>query len=339
MQNYINHIVIALDASGSMERLAPAVVKVTDQLVADLALQSKQMDQETRLTIYSFDTVTKCLIWDMDVLRVPSIATLYRVNPQGWTALIDATLTAINELGQVTQIHGDHSFLLYDVTDGIENRSSNSPAALTKAINGLPHNWTIGALVPDFQGVAQAKAFGFPAGNVATWDATSARGVEGAGETIATANTGYMTMRATGAKSTTNLFGAANAVSKAAVVASGIKPLDPRTYDLVHVTGLPDKTWIMNYVKDTLNLPYRLGNCFYELTKREKIGRDKEIAIMEKKGAQKNIYLGYEARQLLGLPDGDCRVAPGHNPDYKVFVQSKSTNRHLVNDTALLIRK
>jgi hypothetical protein len=339
-QNKINHIVIALDASGSMQPLESTVVKVTDGLVADLATQSKQMDQETRLTIYKFDSRVECLIWDMDVLRVPSIANLYRVNPHGMTALIDATLTAINELKQVTQIHGDHSFLSYIVTDGGENVSRNRAAALSLAINQLDENWTMGALVPNFQGVAAAKSFGFPPGNVMTWDATSARGVEEAGIAVAASTQSFMTTRATtGARSTTNLFGAANAVSKAAVAASGIKPLDPRSYDLVHVPQIPEKTWIMNYVRDTLGLPYRLGNCFYELTKREKIARDKEIAILEKRGTQKNIYLGFEARQLLGLPDADVRVAPGHNPDYTVFVQSKSTNRHLVPQTTLLIRK
>jgi hypothetical protein len=337
-QNKINHIVVAIDASASMDHLATAVIKVTDNLVADLASQSKQMDQETRLTIYSFDTETKCLIWDMDVLRVPSIAKLYKVNPHGWTALIDASLTAITELGQVTQIHGDHSFLMYVITDGVENRSRNRADALSRAIANLPENWTMGALVPNFQGVAAAKSFGYPPGNVMTWDAGSVRGVEEVGATMTASTQSFMVARSTGAKSTTNLFGAANAVSKAAVAASGIKPLDPRSYDLVHVPQIPEKTWIMNYVRDTLGLPYRLGNCFYELTKREKIARDKEIAIREKR-APNNIYLGFEARQLLGLPDADVRVAPGHNPDYTVFVQSKSTNRHLVPQTTLLIRK
>jgi hypothetical protein len=337
-QNYINHIAFLLDSSGSMRPLVPTLIKVTDGLIADLKTQSQQHDQETRVTIYSFDTETRCLIWDMDVLRVPSIASLYKAH-DAMTALIDATLVAINELKMVTQIHGDHSFLMYVLTDGAENRSRNSSAELNRQIAALANNWTMGALVPDFQGVAQAKSFGFPPGNVATWDASSARGVEEAGEAMATATGSFMTARSTGTRSTTNLFGAANAVSKAAVAASGIKPLDPRSYDLVHVPQIPEKTWIMNYVRDTLGLPHRLGNCFYELTKREKIARDKEIAILEKKGTQKNIYLGFEARQLLGLPDADVRVAPGHNPDYTVFVQSKSTNRHLVPQTTLLIRK
>lgn len=338
-QNYINHIVVELDCSGSMFQLESAVVKVADSLIADLAEQSKRLNQETRITIYAFDTTVKCLIWDMDVLRAPSLSTLYKVNSNGMTALIDATLKGIEELSLVTQIHGDHSFLMYVLTDGAENASRSVPATLKARIEGLPENWTLGALVPNFQGVAAAKAYGFPAGNVITWDATSVRGVEEVGEKIATANASYMTSRAQGVRSSKNVFGAANAVSTAAVAASGIKPADPRTFDKIHVPGtIPEKTWIMNYVRDTLGLPYRLGACFYELTKREKIAADKEIAIIQKKGDGK-VYIGYEARRILGLPDGDVRVAPGHNLDWMVLVQSKSTNRHLVPNSTLLIRK
>lgn len=337
-QNYINHIVLELDRSGSMKDLEPAVIKVADGLVADLAEQSKRLNQETRITVYAFDTTVECLIWDMDVLRAPSLATLYKVNSNGMTALIDATLKGIEELSLVTQIHGDHSFLAYILTDGAENRSHNAPAVLKARIEGLPENWTLGALVPNFQGVATAKSYGFPGGNVITWDTTSARGVEEVGEQITAANAAYMDGRAQGKRSTKNVFGAANAVSQAAVAASGIKPADPRTFDLIHVPLIPEKTWIMNYVRDTLGLPYRLGNCFYELQKREKIASDKEIAIVEKKGDGK-VFIGYEARRILGLPDGDVRVAPGHNLDYMVLVQSKSTNRHLMSGSTLLIRK
>lgn len=336
-QNYINHIVILADASASMKHLEETLVKVTDNLILDLAAQSKQMDQETRITIYSFDTEVKCLIWDMDVLRVPSIATRYKVNPDGWTALIDATLTAITELELVTQIHGDHSFLVYVVTDGVENKSKNMPGVLGKRIAALPTNWTLGALVPNFQGVASAKAYGFPAGNVITWDTSSAQGMQEVVEKISAATTSYMTSRSTGTRSTQNLFGGGQVLNKATVAAAGLKPLNPAAYHLVPVVGIPEKTEIAGYINGTLGLKFTLGRNFYQLSKPEKIQPQKDLAIMDKR--TKEIFLGREARKLLGLPDMEVRVKPDFNPEYLIFVQSNSTNRHLVLGTSLLILK
>jgi hypothetical protein len=345
-QNYINHIVIALDASASMEHLADALVKVIDNLVADLAVQSKQMDQETRLTIYSFDTETKCLIWDMDVLRVPSIAKLYKVNPLGWTALIDATLTAIKELGEVTQIHGDHSFLLYVATDGVENRSRNSPSALSGAIGRLPENWTMGALVPNFQGVASAKAFGFPPGNVMTWDATSVRGVKEVGEAVTAATQSFMVTRATGARSTKNLFGGAATVNAATVAAAKLKPVDPKTYKLVPVIPTDavknDKGHIeiAPYVRSVNNGLFRTGTVYYPVVpgihRNPRIDPQKDIAILNKK--TRMLYTGPGIRTMLGIPENAPKtVKPDTNPDYIVYVRSDSPNRYLTPHSEILM--
>lgn len=46
--NYINHIALVLDASGSMQYLAQDVVKVADNQIAYLAQRSNELDQETR---------------------------------------------------------------------------------------------------------------------------------------------------------------------------------------------------------------------------------------------------------------------------------------------------
>lgn len=345
--NYINHIFLALDASGSMNNLESTVIKVVDALVADLVTQSKQHNQETRITIYSFDTRTDCLIWDMDVLRVPSVASLYSVARHGgMTALIDATLTAINELSLVTQIHGDHSFLGYIVTDGAENQSHNSASTLSNKIKGLPDNWTLGALVPNFQGVAQAKAFGFPPGNVATWDASSAQGVEEAGATITASTSSYMTMRAKGTRSSTNLFGGAATVNAATVAAAKLKPVDPSTYKLVPVIptdavkNAKGHIEISPYVRSINNGQYRVGSVFYPVVpgihRNPRIDPQKEIAIWHKK--DRMLYSGPGVRTMLGLPENATKtVKPDTNPDYIVYVRSDSPNRYLTPHSEILM--
>jgi hypothetical protein len=69
-----------LDRSGSMAHLADQVVKVADNQIAYLAKRSKELDQETRVTVYTFGNTTECLFYDKDVLRMPSLKGHYRID-------------------------------------------------------------------------------------------------------------------------------------------------------------------------------------------------------------------------------------------------------------------
>lgn len=151
MNNIINHIVFVVDKSGSMASLRDVVVKVFDKQIKYLAERSRVLDQETRVTVYCFDDTPECIIFDKDVLRLPSLAGLYKTS--GRTALIDATLLAIDDLSKTHVKYGDHSFLLYVLTDGEENSSSNSRHSIQTVINSLPDNWTVAVLVPNQTGV------------------------------------------------------------------------------------------------------------------------------------------------------------------------------------------
>ena len=83
-------MVLLLDASSSMTARGndKALIKVVDGLIESLAQESKAMDQETRVSVYSFADHVECLVFDKDVLRLPSIKEHYRAN--GMTALMDA---------------------------------------------------------------------------------------------------------------------------------------------------------------------------------------------------------------------------------------------------------
>ena len=213
-ENYINHVVLVLDASSSMASHTQSLIKVADAQIAHLAQRSKELDQETRVTVYSFADSAKCLIWDMDVLRLPSIATLYKAH--GNTALIDATLLAIQDLSMTPEKYGDHSFLVFVLTDGEENRSKSRPTTLATSLTQLADHWTTAVLVPNATGVHEAKKFGFPADNIAVWDTTTKRGLEEAVERISVATDQYMFLRTQGVRGTRSLFSTgADAVNKA----------------------------------------------------------------------------------------------------------------------------
>ncbi|MEU6271039.1 vWA domain-containing protein [Streptomyces populi] len=340
-QNYINHVALVLDASSSMSHLSHKVVEVADQQIAYLARRSRELEQETRVTVYVFADKVECVIYDKDVLRMPSLKQLYRVG--GMTALLAAALKSQHELAQTAQLYGDHSFLTFVLTDGQENASHRCPDAptsnsreLVKAVAEMiatqEDNWTLAVLVPDQMGKREAMQCGFPKDNIAVWDATSTQGLEEAGQVIREATEKFMVGRAQGIRGSRAVFSmGAEAVNEDTIKAAGLAAVDPSGYRLVPVTrDAAIRDWVVE-----CGHTYRTGGAFYQLSKSEKIQARKQIAVLEKKTDR--VYSGPEARALLGLPDVEVRVKPDHNDDFTIFVQSTSVNRKLVPNTRLLL--
>ncbi|MFF6879854.1 vWA domain-containing protein [Streptomyces sp. NPDC012474] len=340
-QNYINHVALVLDASSSMSHLSHKVVEVADQQIAYLARRSKELDQETRVTVYVFADKVSCVIYDKDVLRMPSLKQLYRTG--GMTALLAAALKSQHELAQTAQLYGDHSFLTFVLTDGQENashRCPDSPArdprelvqAVARMIETQQDNWTLAVLVPDQMGKREAMQCGFPRDNIAIWDATSTQGLEEAGQVIRQATENFMMGRTQGIRGSRAVFSTgAEAVNQDTIKAAGLTPVDPSKYQLIPVArNAAIKEWVVE-----CGHTYRTGAAFYQLSKSEKIQAQKQIAVLEKKTDR--VFTGPEARTLLGLPDAEARVKPDHNDHFTIFVQSTSVNRKLVPNTRLLL--
>ncbi|MGV9393668.1 vWA domain-containing protein [Streptomyces olivaceus] len=340
-QNYINHVALVLDASSSMSRLSGKVVEVADEQIAYLARRSQELDQETRVTVYVFADQVECVIYDKDVLRMPSLKQMYRVG--GMTALLAATLKSQRELAQTAQLYGDHSFLTFVLTDGQENAShrctdapARDPRALVDAVASMietqEDNWTLAVLVPDQMGRREAMQYGFPKDNVAIWDATSTQGLQEAGQVIQEATEKFMIGRSKGIRGSRAVFSTgADAVNKETIKAAGLKPVDSTKYQLVPVTrDAAIRDWVVES-----GHTYRTGGAYYQLSKSEKVQPKKQISVLEKKTDR--IYTGPEARALLGLPDVEVRIKPDHNDEFTIFVQSTSVNRKLVPNTRLLL--
>lgn len=335
-QNYINHIVFVVDRSGSMSGKESAVVKVFDNQIKYLAKRSKELDQETRVTVYQFNTSSDCVIYDKDALRLPSIQGHYSTG--GGTGLIDATLKAIKELGETPQRYGDHSFLIYVLTDGQETQRTGieGAEALQREINKLPDNWTLGVFVPDAQGVHEAKRFGFPANNISVWSTNSQDGVSEVGNTMQAATESYMTSRATGVRGTKNLFQLNTQISTSAVK-NNLEELKASEYEVLLVRSYDDGKAIKEFVESWTKNPYRVGSAYYQLTKPEKVQASKEICIQEKRSGK--VFTGANARSMLGLPPQEVKVSPADFGTFNIFVQSTSVNRKLVKDTQLIVLK
>lgn len=329
-QNPINNVAIVLDASSSMDHLVKEVVRVTDQQIKDLAELSTQVDQETRISVYTFACHDKIknLIFSQDVLRLGSIDGHYQ--PRGNTALLDATVKAIEDLEKTATLYGDHSFLLYVLTDGEENDSRlNRAQNLSARLKALPDNWTVAAFVPNSAAKFKATQYGFAPGNVAIWDASSEAGMREAGRVIRDSTANYMNARATGLKSTTGLF----SMDPSNINHKSVAQLQEVTgVQAIKVTGVAK---IRDFI-ESKGLPFIQGSYFYPVVKRELIGKDKDVMIRHNISGK--LYGGPEARALVGLPDSDTRVTPDFNPEFTLFVRSTSQNRNLVPGHDLLIK-
>jgi hypothetical protein len=329
----INHNFLVIDESWSMTDHQAAVVKAVDAHVAYLAGLSKDLGQETRVTVYTFAGQGKlrCLFYDIDVLRMPSIAGMF--SPRGRTALAEATLVSIDELGQTAQLHGDHSFLGFVFTDGWENDSTDGQLAqLPARLGGLAENWTVGVFVPDIRGVHAAKQLGFPATNIAQWDTTSRTGFEdAASSTMRAASENFMRGRAQGVRgfSKGGLF---RLDVTAGEVQSVVPAISPDEYDIYPV-ALGGQ--IRDVVEQLTGHPYVTGSAYYELTKRETVQPQKQLAIQ----VGGRVHTGRSARQLLQLPDAHVQVGPGHMQDCTIFVQSTSVNRKMLPGTRVLVMR
>jgi hypothetical protein len=334
LQNYINHIVFVVDRSGSMHHLTQDVVRVFDNQINYLSQRSQELNQETRVSVYLFSYSSKieCLVYDMDVMRLPSLKGFY--SPDGQTALIDATLKSIGDLGRTPELYGDHAFLIYTLTDGQENDSEADSLILSNAIRHLPDNWTLAVLVPNQQGVYEAKKFGFPAENISVWDSSSSKGFEEAGVVIRQATDNFMRARATGIRGTRSLF-RPDITATPSQIKRTLEELSPREYKLFQVTK---DSQIRDFVERMTRREYVKGSAFYQLVERKKphkIQNYKEVCIRDRNTGK--VYTGENARDILGLPDYQVEVKPGDFKNYDVFIQSTSINRKLTKGSDLIV--
>jgi hypothetical protein len=331
-QRLINHVALVLDGSSSMSGHTSKLIKVADDQIRHLALRSEELSQETRVSVYLFADKVQCLIFDMDVMRLPSIADLYRA--MGMTALIDATVKSQEDLATTSQIYGDHAFLTFVLTDGMENASFRRTYDLTNTLRKAEENWTIGFLVPDRNGTAYLTRIGVPDGNIAQWDTASADGIKDAVSTIRSATDSFMSARASGVRGTRNVFSTGTDALNRGTVPTNLSKMKKQAYTLLPVKT---KTRIDDFVRAN-GMSYYAGIGFYQLTKTEDIQPQKDIIVVDRQ--TKDAYSGPQARALIGLPsDRTVRVRPNHNPQYDVYVQSTSLNRNLVAGTSLLVKK
>lgn len=335
-QNPIQHVVLVLDASPSMQHLVDTVITVADDQIKFLAQRSQELDLETRVTVYMFadPDMIYCLFYEKDVLRLPSLKGLYKWMGRS-TALIDATMKSQLDLQKTAVLYGQHAFLTFIVTDGEENSSAvHRGSALTKLLAEQPDNTTMAILVPDQRSKIRCHDLGFGKNNVAVWDTTSKAGMEEAGRVIQDATNTYMTNLSRGVTNK-GVFNMDTTTVNHRTVTANLKELTGFRVERVK-QGQP--AVIKEFIEALQpKVPFVQGANYFPLIKREKIGDTKKIVIRHIISGK--IYGGPQARALVGLPDtGEVSVSPQPNSEYEIFVQSSSLNRKLIPGHDLLIK-
>lgn len=330
-QRLINHIAINLDGSASMRPHKTQVPVLVDATVQHLKKKSIDMDQETRLSIWMFGHKIENLIFDQDVMRVGTIKDQYTANGSG-TKLCESVMVSIRDSKQLPEIHGDHAFLIYTWTDGEENSSTqDSKADLPDTLLKLPDHWTVATMVPDQQGISQARRFGFYPDCIKSWDATSSVGLEAASATFNAAMDDYMILRSKGVRGTRSFFSPTVTAATAAQIISKAPALAARQYNLLPVRQVEE---IRPFVERNLG-SYTLGSAYYELTKSETVQAGKRVLVQHRGTGR--VYS--DGRQHLGFPNQELTVRPSDHNDWRIFIQSTSVNRHLMPGTQVLVLK
>lgn len=312
-----------------MQSHSARVVQVFDRELNSLKQRSVDLDQETRISIYLFDDKIECLTFDMDVMRFKSLAGYYKV--RGSTALLDAVVQSIDDNIKLPQMYGDHAFLQYVITDGMENASKTRREVVSRKLGALPDNWTSAVLVPDNTGATYAESFGFNGGSIAIWDTTRVDALDRVGSQFTNVMENYMQMRASGVRGTKGLFTLDS--SGLATVSGNLKEVSPREYRIIPVTR---DASIRDYVEQALGTPYKIGSVYYQPVKKVTIQEYKDIFVQKVSTGQ--VFTGANIRGLLGLPNSTVDVDPGQHNDWRIFVQSTSTNRRLFAGTSVLVR-
>lgn len=320
----INHVAFVIDESASMINHRRSVVDLVPKLAQEIR---SNVAQESQVTFTTFNSTVNVV---NSIFDAPRFARTYW--PSGMTALRDGVIETIRSLSRTDESDGnDHSYLIYVVTDGEENRSINSLSQFQEVVRTLPDNWTLGILVPNISGVHQAKMAGFPAGNIEIWDVNSEKGFEEVANKVSASYQNYTAARSAGARGSSSLFKVNTAHLTPSDVRGDLKEVSGRLYPV------QKEYQIRDFVEQVVGKSYVKGQSFYELKKSEKVQDYKEIVVVSSTTGKK--FGGADARNLLGIPStGEIRLAPGNSGNWRIFIQSTSVNRKLAKGESLFVK-
>ncbi len=329
----VTDVIFVLDRSGSMSGLWQSAKDNLDKYVKEL-VKASDSDNEYFVSIVNFDTTIERTLVGSTIRGLT--ASDHYLRPHGSTRLYDAMAEAISICKG--RDDGKRAFLVYTLTDGEENASTeHSAMQLKHKIDAATatDRYTFAVAGPHGIGKSMAQV-GIVSGNVTEWEQTT-RGSAFLGGQTQSAFSGYTQARSVGSTYSTSFY-AQPVTPNAAAFASQLDDKLDDVSSLVEVKRVTSSDPIV--IKDFCNKKFGSfpkGSIYYQLTESEKIQSYKKVVIQDT--ATGNFYAGWKsALKLLSIPSftGTVRIRPGKLGEFKLFVQSTSVNRKLVPGTAVV---
>jgi len=180
--NY-THIEFLLDRSGSMDTIKSDVEGGFNSYIADQVAQPGQCT----VSLAQFDDEYEVVFTAFDVKDVPKL----KLEPRGWTALLDAIGRSINALGmRLAQMPEDRrpgTVIFAIMTDGLENASKEyTHAAIKQMITRQErvYNWQFLYMGADQDAIEVGASIGIARGRSLTYGRGYAREAYAAASTL-----------------------------------------------------------------------------------------------------------------------------------------------------------
>lgn len=331
----MNKFMIVFDRSGSMYGIFGDAIRSLNENIEQIKKGAASFpDQMSFLGVLAFSDnyeVVRDVMYAEQVSKVSD----NQIRCTGGTALFDAVMAA-KRLLQKPSDPADTSYVVIVITDGEENKSrfclNRDFLKLMREVNESD-NWTVSFMLP--QGGYKSRfchSFEVPEGNCSEWE-TSVKGLKNVVQTIGSSVYRHYNTRATVAsyKKSTSFLVDPDQLTKA-LVKENLKDL---TSKVKWFPVFGNNRQIRDVVEDSLGLTYAPGEWYYRLMKSEKIQPYKQILIKDLSNGK--FYGGQDARDLLGLPSHEARVAPSkYAQKFEIYVQSTSVNRKVVPGMSLV---
>lgn len=178
MKDNLTEIVIVLDKSGSMESVQMETIHGFNKFLHE----QQKAPGEARLTLVLFDTNVEVVHSGVDIKAVPDL-TAETYSPDGWTALYDAVMRAINDTGNrlaaTPEPERPGKVIFVIMTDGAENASrefAQNPAAVRSKIKHQEdkYSWNFVYIGANQDAFAVGGDLGIRSGMIANYVSDSA---------------------------------------------------------------------------------------------------------------------------------------------------------------------
>jgi hypothetical protein len=335
-EKLINHFVVFLDRSGSMQPIQRQAVDAFNMNATAIREGAEKSDQEATVTLVTFggDIKEEYFCQNAKTLKTYDYQ---EYQPSGGTPLFDAVGKTVKKLLQRPDVEDKNvSFMLVIITDGEENASFefNDSAVLNNLIHEVQKTdrWSFAFLLPPGHAKRFCATFSIPDGNVKEW-ALTARGLQDASQAVSTGISSYYTHRSSGKSSVKDFFVTDLSKISPTTIQKTLEDIRSK----VNIWQVPRECEIRIFCEEKSKQTYKKGNAFYQLMKTETVQSYKQIILIEK--GKDAVYAGEDARKILGLPAGNVKVKPGNHANWDIFVQSTSVNRKLVRGTSVVYLK